>query len=138
MRSLFRTNRSIGSATIRPVAAEIGRAGFIASSAFALIGTVIEHRLPGTFFSYIAPQHLAAVLIACGALALLNDHPRHRGLLSIATLALVGTVIAAAAIAIAASRFAPLGPEGRRLAIACGVAAFLPFFLFRRFGANEH
>jgi hypothetical protein len=124
-------------AMIRSLAAEIGRAGFIASSVLALISPVMEYRLPGTFFSYIAPQHLAAVLVVCGILALLDDRVHWRGFRSIVLLAAVAAAVTIAVVMIAGSYLAPLGIEGRRLAIACGIAALLPFFLFRRFGADD-
>lgn len=124
-------------AMIRSLAAEIGKAGFIASSVLALIGAAMEYRLPGTFFSYVAPQHLAAVIVVCGALVLLNDRPHRRRLRSIILLAVVAAIVTIAVVMIAGSHLASLGVEGHRLAIACGIAAFLPFFLFRRFGADD-
>jgi hypothetical protein len=123
---------------VRAHAAEIGRAGFIASGTLAVVGAVIEYHLrPGMFFSYVAPQHLAAIIAVFGALSLLEDKARPRRLPSTALLAFVGTASAFAAFLTARSFFDSVGIQGYRLALACAVAALLPFFLFRRFGGAD-
>jgi hypothetical protein len=138
MRNFFSSHHARSAFPFPAYAAEVGRAGFVMSGMLAFAGSVVEYVRPGTFFSYLAPQHLAAVIAAFGALALFNDHPKKEGLVGTAILALTAVVFAAAAFALVDPYMASSGEEGRWLSFAAAFAAFLPFFLFRRFGVGDH
>lgn len=121
----------------RPYLAEIGEVGFVAAVTLLVLGTALDHWRPGTFFTYVAPQHVVAACVLFGALALLRDGARERGTFAVLRYWTVAAVLALAVRFVAAAYFAPLGTVGGRLALASAFAVILPFVLFRRFGQDE-
>lgn len=118
----------------RAYAAEIGASGVLAALVVAAVGTAVELWRPGTFFTFIAPQHVAGAFVLFAALSIADDAPRPFGWGGLIAFAAVGAVIAVIAFRVAFGVFG--GDLG--IASATAFAALLPFVLFRRFGTDDH